>query len=39
MGFLTRTPMTLDEVIARQDATPTLPEELAVWAARRSALA
>ena len=33
------TPATLGEVIARQDATATLPEELAVWAARRSARA
>ena len=31
------TPATLDEVIARQDATEALPEELAVWAARRRA--
>ena len=30
------TPASLDEVIARQDATETLPEELAVWAARRA---
>ena len=29
-------PATLDEVLARQDATPALPEELAVWAARRA---
>ncbi len=29
-------PASLDEVVARQDATETLPEELAVWAARRA---
>ena len=31
------TPATLDEIVARQDATTVLPEELAVWAARRAA--
>lgn len=30
------TPASLDEVVARQDATAALPEELAVWAARRA---
>ena len=29
-------PASLDEVVARQDATATLPEELAAWAARRA---
>lgn len=27
-------PLSLDEIVARQDATPTPPEELAAWAAR-----
>ena len=29
-------PASLDEIVARQDATETLPEELALWAARRA---
>lgn len=29
-------PVTLDEIVARQDATATPPEELAVWAARQA---
>ncbi len=29
-------PASLDEIVARQDATAVLPEELAVWAARRA---